>query len=68
MATGSFIAVESEWKSKISQNVQILGSSKKGGVFEEKLIFSKTAEGKNFATECNWNIKISQIIRNFFSK
>ena len=63
MAKGSIFAVESEWKNKTYQNVQNLGSSKKVVVFEEKLIFSKTAKGKKIARECNWNWQFSQNIQ-----
>ena len=63
MAKGSIFAVEREWKNKTYQNVQNLGSSKKVVVFEEKLIFSKTAEDKKFARECNWNWQFSQNIQ-----
>ena len=63
MAKGSIFAVESEWKNKTYQNVQNLGSSKKVVVFEEKLIFSKTAKGKKFVRECNWNWQFSQNIQ-----
>ena len=59
---GSKFAVECDWNSKISQNVQVLIFSKKktDSFSEKKTIFLKTVELRNFAVECDWINDISQ--------
>ena len=64
--------VEYHWKCKTPQNVQNLVLLNKSNVFfGMKVWFSeKTANGSNFAVECNWISKISQNVTNlgFFIK
>ena len=62
---GIKLALERDWISKISQNVQVLVFPKKktDRFSEKKTIFLKTVELRNLAVECDWISDISQHVQ-----
>ena len=65
MAAGSNFAVEINWNTNISQNVQTLAVIKKYMNSSEKWIHFEMTEGSSFAVECNRNWQFSQNVQNF---
>ena len=66
IAKGKYCPVKSDWKNKISRNVQILVfASEVYELFEKKTcFFPKIPKGRKLAAECDCNKKISQSIEN----
>ena len=64
MAGGSNFAVEINWNTNISQNVQTLAVIKKYMDSPKKRIHFEMTEGSTFAVECNWNWQFSQSFQN----
>ena len=61
---GSKFAVERDWMSKISQNVQVLTFLKKKQIgFQKETIFSKIVELSKISVEADWISDISQHVQ-----
>ena len=61
IAKGSKSAVQCDWMSKSSQNLQnLFFPGKIYGLFEKNWLFLKSAKDKKFVVGCNWIRKISQ--------
>ena len=57
---GSKFAIECDWNSKFSQNVQVLVFWKKPSGFQKKMIFFKIVKNSKFAEKRDWFSDISQ--------
>ena len=66
MAGGSNSAVEFNWNTNISHNVQTLAVIEKYMDSPKKWIHFEMTEGSNFAVECNWKWQFSQNVKNIF--
>ena len=67
MAGGCNFAVEFNWNTNISQNVQTLAVMKNYMDSPKKWIHFEKTEGSSFAVECNWKWQFSQNVQNIFA-
>ena len=67
MSRGFNSAVQCNWTSKISQNVQNFGCRKINGFCKKSWIWFKAAKGMNFDVERNWNWQFSQKVQRIWA-